>query len=734
MIDWFILIFYTLDSLGILILENIILNLILLILIRGLYLFIQYNYRKSLKDGVTGVKVSNLYSRREEVIFGLKQVVIVLLPSFFTPVTTSVIFYSILMIGGNLRRIDQEEHVSQYRVIGTGITILAPLIGFYLYGGDPLSLIGIGISLILYHQYGFSQVDSPFIQGIEKGKGWVNRLPRTVIMIGLVLLIILPTLILAGVALYTPPRKITVRVEMRDGITLATDIYLAPGSLGMQRPVILIRTPYDKNNLGPYGFLYLTQGYHMVVQDIRGTYDSEDHETFLMFQKAYQDGVDTIAWVLNQTWSNGKIASVGASALCNNQYYYAGMNPEGLVAQSLMIGTPDLYKTSIWQGGAFREYLAKGWLESSSDNAEFQLQQLITHPKKDSYYNTTSLFMDLGPSFSQVNVSAIHIGGWYDLFQQGTLDGYMGYDDLGLPGARGKQLLIMGPFTHGMPGEGQHGEVVFPTKSKSGWDLYLEWEQALLDHVLLGKYFDWSGNRVAYYMMGDPQDSSPNLNDYRYAADWPIPYSNESWYLQDDGLLLLGSPAAVNHNYSYVYDPRDPIPTIGGTNLLMNAGPYDQQSIESRGDVLLFETQTLTEEIEVVGRMWARLWVMSNATATDFTVKITDVYPNGSSMLISDGIINTLRRDGMDKDAAPLQEGDPVEVWIDLWSTAYQFDLGHKIRIAISSSNYPRFAINPNTGEPTKLFDYQYSSRVIANNTIVVGPNFPSQIILPIPI
>ena len=226
-----------------------------------------------------------------------------------------------------------------------------------------------------------------------------------------------------------------------------------------------------------YGALYLTQNYHVVIQDARGTHESEGGDRFLLFSDAYRDGVDTIEWLMEQTWCNKKIASVGASALGINEFFYAGMNPEGLLAQSIMISTPDLYKTSIYQGGAFKESITTGWVKMTTPkNYEYQLDVITSHPMKDGYYNTTSLFMDIGPSFKNVSVSAIHIGGWFDVFQQGTLDGYMGYDDLSLPEARGKQLLIMGPFTHGFPGEGQQGELFFPTKSISGFDLYMNWE------------------------------------------------------------------------------------------------------------------------------------------------------------------------------------------------------------------------------------------------------------------
>jgi putative CocE/NonD family hydrolase len=472
-----------------------------------------------------------------------------------------------------------------------------------------------------------------------------------------------------------------------------------------------------------YKSLYSTQNYHIVAQDCRGTYDSGDKEKAIIFQKAYLDGADTISWIMEQPWCNGKIASVGASALALNQFFYAGMNPYGLVAQSLMVGTPDVY---------FMENMVINWLMGTASNYEYALNQIISHPKKDSYHNSTCLSMDIGPSFKKVSVPAIHVGGWYDTFMQGTLNGYMGYDDLGFENARGKQLLIMGPFTHGFPREGKVGEIHFPTKSISAFDLYLEWEQKLFDHVLLGSEFDWTGNRVAYYMMSSP-DNEEDMG-YRYARDWPIPYVNDTWYLNHDGLLLENFKGLTNKQFSYEYDPRDPVPTIGGNNLMLASGPYDQRSIEGRDDVILFESPTFTEPYEIVGHMWAHLTVKSDCPNTDFTVKITDVYPNGTSMLITDGIINAIRRNGFNKDAPPLNTAGVVEVLIDLWSTAYTFSPGHKIRVAISSSNYPRFAANPNTGAPQTVYSHQYLEKKIATNSILVGPSYYSYIILPTPI
>ncbi|MFX0205666.1 MAG: CocE/NonD family hydrolase [Candidatus Hodarchaeota archaeon] len=737
MIDQTSVIFYYLNSLGILDIEQIFTAAVLLILCRGLYIvtyILNYSkdYNQELDEEIT------LFSQNKAILFGLEQIVIIVIGMLYLPLAAFISFYSLLVGGSYLKEIGEKRSSEPLKLAGVIINLVGPLIGLlgFVITEEYLALAALGLSILAFLHYGQNSSTLDLATVYQNSLQRFSKFPKALYIGLLIVLLIVPSIFLLGALIYTPPLKQTHYVIMRDGIKLATDVYLAPGSFGGPRPVILARTPYGKDGMGSmYGLLYLTQGYHLVMQDIRGCFDSEDHEDFIIFQQAYQDGVDTIEWILDQSWCNGKIASVGASALAINEFFYAGMNPTGLVCQSLMIGTPDLYKISIWPGGVLKESLVLGWLEGTADNYEYQLQQVISNPKKDPlYYNSTSLFLEEGPNFENVNVPAIHIGGWYDVFQQGTLDGFIGYDDLSLEGARGHQLLIMGPFTHGFPGEGNQGELFFPTKSYKGFDLYLDWEGKLFDHVLLGKEFDWADEyRVAYYMMGDNTSEDPDVNDYRFAYDWPVPHVDDRWYLSSDNELLLGSNGLTSRNYSFSYDPRNPVPTLGGTNLMIPNGPYDQRSVETRDDVLIFETPLLTQKVEVVGQMFAHLWVMSNCTNTDFTVKITDVYPDGRSMLITDGIINMFRRDGFDLDAPPLSPGEPVNITIDLWSTAYQFDPGHKIRIAISSSNYPRFAINPNTGAPPELYYYKYLDQKVANNTILVGSDYPSYIILPRP-
>jgi hypothetical protein len=431
---------------------------------------------------------------------------------------------------------------------------------------------------------------------------------------------------------------------------------------------------------------------------------------------------------MNQSWCNGKIASVGASALCINQYFYAGLNPDGLKAQSLWFGTPELFDHAIYQG-SYHKSSVENWIESTApDNYDFQIDTIFDYfPKNTTMYNSTSLSIPVGPHYSNISVSALHVGGWYDHFLQGTIDGYIGYDDYGTEQAKGHQKLIMGPWTHGAVFGGKQGQLTYP--NSNGFNLIFNWEQDIFDEALRGVSTNWDGARVAYYLMGSV-DEKGEWNYWRYAYDWPLDYVNTSWYMSYDNKLLNSTLPSQAGNFSYLYDPRDPVDTLGGQNQPFDKnGPYDQRPVENRSDVILFESEELTEPFETVGRIWGHLFVTSNCTDTDFTVKLTDVYPDGRSMLITDGSLTVRSRNAYTReDFMTGDQNDVYELLVDCWSTAYTFAPGHKIRVAISSSNYPRYGLNPNTGAPLAENYLNYN---IANNTLCTGPVYNSSIILP---
>jgi predicted acyl esterase len=508
--------------------------------------------------------------------------------------------------------------------------------------------------------------------------------------------------------------KETIFVEMRDSIRLATDLYLPDGG-SPPHGSILIRTPYNKNNSNFGG--WADAGWPTLVQDMRGRFQSEGIDT--VFRNAHTDGPDTLSWMANQSWSNGKIATFGGSALGINQYFNAGANPPNLTCQFIGVATPNLYKHAMYQGGEFRKRIVEGWLEGQGSS--FVLPELWEHENYTMDYWTN---VSLDDNWQDVNVPAIHHGGWYDCFAQGTIDGFIGYHYLGGPGAKGQSKLIMGPWTHGGSVTTTQGELDYPENCKDNFsfDMFVE----MLDQYILNTSNEYQNRpNVSYYVMGDVTDKNFPGNEWRYSDYWPIEHHKSKWYLQENGLLSRHLPEEFEP-YTYFYNPNNPVPTIGGQNLILPRGPYDQISVESRDDVLIFTSNTLEEPYEATGPIVARLFVSSNCYDTDFTVKLTDVYPDGRSMLITDGILRMRNRNGCDHWEF-MEPGVIYEVEIDLWSSSYIWNIGHKIRVAVSSSNYPRFLNNPNTKDGI----YQNTDYKIAENKVYCDSNHPSCIILP---
>ena len=530
-------------------------------------------------------------------------------------------------------------------------------------------------------------------------------------------IVIVTTIMLIFVILLTGcVQKSTHMVTMRDGINLATDVYLPsknPGPHG----TIFMRTPYNKNPLNLFARAIAQTGWPIIIQDMRGRFASEGEDE--VFRTCHTDGPDTLAWIVNQTWSNGKVATWGPSAAGNTQYYLAGANPPELACQFIQVATPNLHKHGIYQGGQFRYNLIYKWLEKQGS-----LHVLPELYANENYSLDVWTNVSLEDNWQDINVPAVHIGGWYDCFCQGTVDGFMGYQYQGGPGAQGKSKLIMGPWTHGGAGSLQQGELIYPENCVDSFSNALFWDMA--NEFTMnqpGNYDDWPS--VYYYVMGDVTDINVSGNEWRAADDWPPVHTDTNWYLHENGVISTTYPSNYD-SINYTYDPTDPVPTVGGQNLNLPPGPYDQTSVENRDDVLIFTSDILTEPYEATGSIKARLFVSSDCPDTDFTVKLTDVYPDGRSMLITDGILRMRNRNGADHWEF-MEPGDIYEVEIDLWSTSYIWNTGHKIRIAISSSNYPRFLANPNTVDPMA----QNSTYNIAQNTIYLESDHPSCIILP---
>jgi len=506
--------------------------------------------------------------------------------------------------------------------------------------------------------------------------------------------------------------KTSYMVEMRDGIHLATDVYL-PQSQSSPHGAILIRTPYNKDLMDILGRAWADQGWPTVIQDMRGSCASEGIDT--VFRNAHTDGPDTLEWIADQSWSNGKIATYGPSALGINQYYMAGASPPNLACQFIQVATPNLYKHVAYQGGQFREAMTERWLANQGS--------LHVLPEIYAYENYTLEFwtnVSLEDNWPDVNVPAIHIGGWYDCMAQGTVDGFMGYQYLGGPGAQGNSKLIMGPWTHG----GHTGELVYPENSKDTFSSDMFWDM-VNQYTMDGPndYDSWP--TVSYYVLGDVDDVDAPGKEWRYADDWPLTYTETEWYFHEGNVLSTDAPGVYNP-IMYTYDPTSPVPTVGGQNLNIPAGAYDQTSVESRDDVILFTSPEFTEPYETTGPIKARLFVSSDCPDTDFTVKLCDVYPDGRSILITDGILRMRNRNGFDHWDF-MEPGEIYEIEVDMWSTSYVWNTGHKIRVAVSSSNYPRFKASPNTDD-SMAANTTYN---VAENTLYFDTDHPSCVILP---
>lgn len=527
-------------------------------------------------------------------------------------------------------------------------------------------------------------------------------------------------LLIAGL----PPRATkaadsTHMVAMNDGVKLATDVYLPTDGSG-KYPTIVVRSPYDKSK-GAFALATLAKlrGYALVVQDLRGRFKSEGHPAIIFANDGlgeHHDGRDTLNWVTQQPWCNGKVGSWGGSALGITQNMAAPEAPAALQAQFVLVAFSDYYSQAAYQGGAFRTQLIERWLRGNN-LIERNLETFVAHPKYDDFWKPLNAELRA----ADVRAPAVYAGGWYDIFLQGTINSFTTVHNHGGAGARSKCRLVIGPIGHG-----SFNELKYPAnaaKQPACMDAF-QW----FDHVLLGKDNAVAQEKaVHYYVMGDPTDANAPGNVWRAADNWPPPAQATPFYLHDNGTLVRGQPPQGDASKTYDYDPKNPVPNLGGQELGVPLGPKDQRSIENRTDVLLFTTDELFEPIEVTGRLQAKLYVSSDCPDTDFTVKLTDVYPDGRSMLVTDGILRARFRESFERESF-LKPGEVYELNVDLWSTSLVFNKGHRIRVAISSSNSPRFEANPNTGQPFRA----NSETRVAKNTVHLSKNHPSHLILPV--
>lgn len=507
----------------------------------------------------------------------------------------------------------------------------------------------------------------------------------------------------------------TAMVPMRDGVKLATEVCLPSGEGPW--PVLMIRTPYGRKAAGAAVGAAIMNDYACVVQDFRGRFDSEgvDYPVFLHGGWGeLQDGYDTVEWIAGQPWCNGKVGAFGISAPGIALNMMGPSRPPHLVCMYVGVAFSSMYHQSAYQGGAFRKSLVENWLRDNKFHPR-NLELIREHPLYDDFWKA----MDPGCVLQRVHVPVMFAGGWYDIFNEGTIHAFSVVQHEGDGRARGNCRLVMEPYGHG-----NSNELKFPGASALVLEDIFQWFDTWMKE-------DGRGAQaipvVRYYVMGDPGDANSPGNQWRTAADWPPAATMRPMYFHADGRLRRRAPTDTEASRAYDYDPKDPVPTIGGANLTITKGPRDQRAVEDRADVLLFTSRPLDDYLEVTGKVRVKLWASSTATDTDFTAKLCDVYPDGRSMIVLDGIIRARHRHSVES-SEPITPGEVYEFDIDLWSTSLVFSPGHRIRVAISSSNSPRFEPNPNTGKASGT-DGQ---TVVATNRIYLDAERPSHILLPV--
>ncbi|MFQ5729247.1 MAG: CocE/NonD family hydrolase, partial [Waddliaceae bacterium] len=515
--------------------------------------------------------------------------------------------------------------------------------------------------------------------------------------------------------------SLTVPIPMRDGTKLLADLYFPPEGEPSDCPCVLLRCPAGRK--APFAVKYTALaacGYVVAIQDTRSAIDQEG-KTFPYWSDGWgreKDGYDTIEWLSKSSYSNGKIGTVGVSALGITQLMLAPTAPPSLKCQHIGVAAGSLYHHALYPGGQILKDQVEGWLQMQSRDSGVH-----------SYACSHLFYNDFWERFNTIRVAdrvavpAIHFGGWYDTFLQGTIDSYVSRQERGREGAKGQQKMVIGPWTHFWPEINRLGEfevpaagVVPPTDfSPKPW----------LDYHLKGlKNGIEEMSPVTYYVMG-PFDGSPSTgNVWRFADKWPIPCVDTSFYLSSDQKLLENEKPVASKTFFFKYDPYNPAPTIGGRNLFLASGPMDQRPIEQRDDVLVFTSAPLSEDIEVTGNVVAKLFFSSNCEDTDVVVRLTDVYPDGKSILIADGIYRT----GMGMIEKEHNAHKPVEIDVDLWSTSIVFARGHRIRISIAGSNYPKYEKNFNVG----FIGAHSGAYAIAKNKIYIGGPHLSRLILPV--
>ena len=565
-----------------------------------------------------------------------------------------------------------------------------------------------------------------------------------------------------------PTQKIRVlqnlKCPMRDGTELATDVYMP--AEGGPFPTLLTRTPYGKyfDIFVPMLVDPAQRGFAVVAQDVRGKHDSAGE--FYPFINEVSDGHDAVEWVASQPWSNGKVGTFSGSYLGLTQWQAAQGGSPHLIASVPRVAYSNTFHNWVYTGGALQLGFIMEWgiaatgrthqhkyiwlpeeihqkalfwhlplitLDEAAGKDSLHWKDWINHPTYDDYWRSMRPIQE---HYSDVDVPAYSMAGWYDIFLQGSLNNFMGMTKHGkTEKARRHQKIVVGPWMHVLGNSGTEqitGDVDFGpnvlfdlNEEQTRWFDY--WLKGIDNGIV-------DEPRLKLFVMG--------ANRWREADEWPLPETQYTpFYLHSegkanslfgDGVLSIAPPEEETPD-EYVYDPEHPVMTIGGNSCCSEAtysismGPQDQRPVQYRPDVLVYQTPPLDRDIEVTGPVKVVLYASSSARDTDFTAKLVDVYPNGYAMNVAQGIQRARFRDSWENPTL-LEPGKVYEYTIDMWSTSNCFQKGHRILVEISSSNFPQYDRNPNTGNPFG----QDAELQVAHQKVLHDREHQSHILLPV--
>ena len=530
-------------------------------------------------------------------------------------------------------------------------------------------------------------------------------------------------------------------------------------------PILLTRTPYDKRHDLDFSLKGVARGYVVINQDVRGRYTSDGD--WYPFLHESDDGYDTIEWAAALPYSDGRVGMYGGSYVGATQMLAAIAHPPHLAGICPVVTASNYHDGWTYQGGAFEQWFNESWTsglaqdtlnrsvsqqtnalhgismlplteyplfplpQSSSDNellrslAPYFLDWLA-HPSYDDYWKRIAI----EEHYADIRVPSLSVAAWYDIFLGGSLRNYVGLKEHAADenARQGQRLLVT---IGGHAGSGQKvGDIDFGPAAPFDEDaVTLDW----YDHLFKNASNKFAGpKRVQIFVMGS--------NEWRDEDDWPLARAQQTKYFlhsdgkanaaTGDGVLSTKPPQSENPD-KFTYNPANPTPTVGGPlccdSAHLEPGPRDQKNVEERQDVLVYSTAALADDLEVTGPVQLELFAKSSTADTDFTAKLVDVGPDGFAQNLTEGIVRGRYRNSQET-AEPLKPEAIYKFTIDLWSTSNVFRRGHRLRLEVSSSNFPRFDRNTNTGA-----DSAHARKFIAAlNTILHDTQHPSALILPV--